>query len=479
MAVTPIDGRYRSRTRALAAYFSEFALIRYRVRVEIEWYLSLAANPAIKALTLDRRCDRDEAAHTLRRLHACRCAPRQGTRAHHQSRRQGGRVFSSKRRVAAGRSSAAARDDAFRLHLRGHQQSRLRAHPEGVRRKRELAPALDAIDRRDRRDGAALQARSRWSRGPTARRRRRPRWARSWRCSRRAWSASVAQLERQEFLGKFNGAVGNFNAHQAAASRGRLDRHARAASSSDGSVWNPLTTQIESHDFIAELFDLMVRIDTILLGFARDMWGYISLGYFAPEHGGGRGRLVGDAAQGQSDRLRELRGQPRNRDRAVSASGGQAAGLAMAARFERQHGDARDGHRVRPSDGRARRRSSAGSSASSSTPRESPPTSRPRGAWEVVAEAMQTVMRRHGLRRSVRALKELTRGRAIDRQAMRGIYRRRCRSAEAQSARLSELEPRRLRWTGGRSWSSASRRAVKPRASIRKACATVHKRSVL
>ena len=143
-------------------------------------------------------------------------------------------------------------------------------------------------------------------------------------------------------------------------------------------VWNPLTTQIESHDFIAELVDLMVRIDTILLGFARDMWGYIALGYFAPAHGEGRSRLVGDAAQGQPDRLRELRGQPGNRDRAVSASGGQAAGLALAARSERQHGDACAGQRVRPSDGRARRRSSAGSIASSSTPSESPPTSRPR-----------------------------------------------------------------------------------------------------
>ena len=56
MAVTPIDGRYHSRTRALAAYFSEFALIRYRVRVEIEWLFALAENPAIKEFTLDARC---------------------------------------------------------------------------------------------------------------------------------------------------------------------------------------------------------------------------------------------------------------------------------------------------------------------------------------------------------------------------------------------------------------------------------------
>ena len=89
---------------------------------------------------------------------------------------------------------------------------------------------------------------------------------------------------RQEYLGKLNGAVGNFNAHQAAVSRGRLDRRIRARFvESLGLKWNPLTTQIESHDFIAELFDTMVRIDTILLGFARDIWGYIAIGYFAQE----------------------------------------------------------------------------------------------------------------------------------------------------------------------------------------------------
>ncbi len=107
---------------------------------------------------------------------------------------------------------------------------------------------------------------SRWSRARTARQRRRER-------QRRA-------LGRQEFLGKFNGAVGNFNAHQAAVPEADWIECSRRFVESMDLVWNPLTTQIESHDFIAELLDLMVRIDTILLGFARDIWGYIALGYF-------------------------------------------------------------------------------------------------------------------------------------------------------------------------------------------------------
>src|SRR5262249_38049950 len=85
----------------------------------------------------------------------------------------------------------------------------------------------------------------------------------------------LGPLRRQEYLGKLNGAVGNFNAHQVAYPALDWLAHSQRFVERFGLKWNPLTTQIESHDFIAELFDLMVRIDTIILGFARDMWGYV------------------------------------------------------------------------------------------------------------------------------------------------------------------------------------------------------------
>src|SRR5581483_3080303 len=81
-------------------------------------------------------------------------------------------------------------------------------------------------------------------------------------------------------MGKVNGAVGSFGAHRAACPEVDWLEVSRRFVESMGLVWNPLTTQIESHDFVAELFDTAVRIDTILLDFARDMWGYIALGYF-------------------------------------------------------------------------------------------------------------------------------------------------------------------------------------------------------
>src|SRR5690606_41964594 len=83
-----------------------------------------------------------------------------------------------------------------------------------------------------------------------------------------------------ELLAKFNGAVGNYNAHVAAYPEVEWQGSAREFVESLGLAWNPYTTQIEPHDCIAELFDAIVRLNTILIDFNRDVWGYISLGYF-------------------------------------------------------------------------------------------------------------------------------------------------------------------------------------------------------
>ncbi|MGY2436712.1 lyase family protein, partial [Escherichia coli] len=100
--------------------------------------------------------------------------------------------------------------------------------------------------------------------------------------------ANVAyRLERQfkqimavEILGKINGAVGNYNAHVSAYPEVDWHQFSEEFVTSLGLSWNPYTTQIEPHDYIAELFDAMARFNTILIDFDRDVWGYISLGYF-------------------------------------------------------------------------------------------------------------------------------------------------------------------------------------------------------
>ena len=90
----------------------------------------------------------------------------------------------------------------------------------------------------------------------------------------------LTQFNHVELLGKINGAVGNYNAHLSAYPNIDWADHAQKFVTSLGLTFNPYTTQIEPHDYMAELFDALRRFNTILIDFNRDVWGYISLGYF-------------------------------------------------------------------------------------------------------------------------------------------------------------------------------------------------------
>lgn len=94
------------------------------------------------------------------------------------------------------------------------------------------------------------------------------------------WQRQIIQFAQIEYLGKFNGATGNYNSHVAAYPNLPWQNIAQAFIERLGLTFNPLTTQIESHDCMAELFHIFVRFNTIALDFARDMWAYIALGYF-------------------------------------------------------------------------------------------------------------------------------------------------------------------------------------------------------
>ena len=119
-----------------------------------------------------------------------------------------------------------------------------------------------------------------------------------------------------QLLGKMNGAVGNYNAHLAAWPDFDWEAFSRKVVETPaplglGLTFQPYSIQIEPHDYMAELFDAVARANTILIDFSRDIWGYVSLGYFKQRLQEGRDRLVDHAAQGQPDRLRERRRQPR------------------------------------------------------------------------------------------------------------------------------------------------------------------------
>jgi adenylosuccinate lyase len=227
----------------------------------------------------------------------------------------------------------------------------------------------------------------------------------------------LRQLKAQEYLGKANGAVGNFNAHQFAYPEVDWLAHCKALVESLGLVWNPLTTQIESHDFMAELFDVMVRINTVLIDLARDMWGYISRHYFTQrtvagevgsstmphkvnpidfENCEGNLGIANALLQHLAVKLPISRFQRDLSDSTALRSIGSAFGhvvIALAA-LERGLGLV-EINRVRIAQELSEEQS-----------------------WEVVSEAIQTLMRRCGLPNPYETLKELTRGRAMTRQVI-------------------------------------------------------------
>jgi adenylosuccinate lyase len=113
-----------------------------------------------------------------------------------------------------------------------------------------------------------------------------------------------ARIAAVPLLAKMNGAVGNYNAHLAAYPDFDWEAFSRRVVQERlGLSFNPYTIQIEPHDYMAELFDAITRSNTLLIDWARDVWGYISLGYFKQSAQEGRSRLVDHAAQGQPDRL--------------------------------------------------------------------------------------------------------------------------------------------------------------------------------
>lgn len=277
-ALSPLDGRYASKTRALQEHFSEFALIRLRVRVEIAWLKALAADPSFTFLpafsgptvaALDRVAA-EFAVADAERVKAIEATTNHDVKAVEYWLRE---TFRDNAEVAAAGEFihfACTSEDINNL---AHALM-VRGGLEGV-----LLPAVDAIAARlDElaRLHAGLPMLSRTHGQPATPTTLGKEMANvAWRLKRaRRATAGI------EMLGKVNGATGNFNAHVVAAPAMDWPAFARAFVTSLGIAYNPLTIQIEPHDALAEAFDALARLNTILIDLDRDVWGYISLGYF-------------------------------------------------------------------------------------------------------------------------------------------------------------------------------------------------------
>lgn len=417
-ALSPLDGRYATKVDSLRAHFSEFALIRHRVRVEVEWLKTLAAAPeiaechtlsasTITALdtlsanfsvndaaaikTIERRTNHDVKAveYWLKE----RCA-------------DNAEIMRITEFIHFGCTSEDINNVAHALMLKeGMTQSVLPSLDQIIQHFRSMAHALADLPMLARTHGQPAT--------PTTLGKE---------------MANIAarlirirhQLDQVSLTAKFNGAVGNYNAHLSAYPAVDWETFNRGFIERLGLEFNPYTIQIEPHDAMAQLFDTVARVNTILIDANRDIWQYISLGYFKQklkegeigsstmphkvnpidfENSEGNLGLANAVLRHLAEKLPISRLQRDLTDSTVLRNMGVAFGYTVLAFSAMQQG-------LNKLEANPQRLSEDLN-----------------GAWEVLAEPVQTVMRRYGIENPYEQLKAITRGKGIEHAALSDFIR--------------------------------------------------------
>jgi len=435
-ALSPLDGRYAAKVAPLAAHFSEFGLIRARVRVEIAWLVALSDEPGIGEVPAFPAPVREFLAATVAEFgapDAARVKAIERTTNHDVKAIE----YWLKERLAA--VPEVARVAEFIHFACTSEDINNLAHGLMLAEARAaiLLPALRAV-------AAALRdiAHAHASTPMLSRTHGQPAtpttlgkeianvYARLER--------AIAAIERVPIKGKLNGAVGNYNAHVAAYPDVDWEKLAARVVGGLGLEFNPFTTQIEPHDYMAELFDAVARANTVLIDLDRDIWGYVSLGYFRQkvkegevgsstmphkvnpidfENSEGNLGLANALLRHLAEKLPVSRWQRDLTDSTVLRNMGVALGYALLGWVSLAQGLARlavDESRL-----------AADLDAN----------------WEVLAEPIQTVMRRYGVPNPYEQLKALTRGKTgITRESLHAFIDGLALPPDAK-ARLKSLSP--------------------------------------
>lgn len=276
-AVSPVDGRYGARTIALRKIFSEFGLIRYRVEVEVRWLQQLSRHagiPEVPAFSTATNAQLDAIVANFSEANAQSVKDIESTTNHDVKA-----VEYFLKNQFAGNKELEAVLEFVHFACTSEDINNL-SHALMLKAGREAfikdaQAIIDAVVKlaHDYAEDSMLSRTHGQTASPTT--------------VGKEMANVAARLRRQlktikevELLGKVNGAVGNYNAHLSAYPDVDWQANAQSFVESLGLAWNPYTTQIEPHDYIAELFDAIARFNTIVIDFDRDVWGYISLGYF-------------------------------------------------------------------------------------------------------------------------------------------------------------------------------------------------------
>ncbi|HHJ13891.1 MAG TPA: adenylosuccinate lyase [Gammaproteobacteria bacterium] len=408
-AVSPVDGRYGRKTESLRPIFSEYGLIRHRVLVEVRWLQALAGHegiPEVPPLSGHARGILDGIVDKFDQEDARRVKNIERTTNHDVKAVE----YFLKEKIA-GNAELEAISEFIHFACTSEDINNL-AHALMLREARGqvLLPALDQLIQaitRMAHDFAELPMLSRTHGQPAS-----P-------TTLGKEMANVAyRLHRQRdqiaavpMLGKINGAVGNYNAHMVAYPELDWPQFAQDFVTGLGLDWNPYTIQVEPHDYIAELFDATARANVVLIDFARDVWGYISLGYFKQKTVAGE---VGSSTMPHKVNPIDFENAEGN----FGVANALFDHLAMKLPVSRWQRDLSDSTVLRNLGvGIAHTLIGYDSLARGIGKLEANPQRLAEDldqTWEVLAEAVQTVMRRYGVEQPYEKLKALTRGKGID-----------------------------------------------------------------
>ena len=436
LAISPLDGRYKSKCEDLAPYFSEFALMRYRVLVEIKWLQKLSEHDQIDDLQVisERGLEYlDDLIENFSIADAQRIKAIEATTNHDvkaveyfikEKFEDNAELSDQLEFVHFACTSEDINNLAYALMLRdGRDKVVLDQMREIESRLAELA--------KDFADQPMLCRTHGQSASPST-------VGKEFANVVHRLRRQIAQIESNEILGKINGAVGNYNAHLSAYPDIDWQANAKDFVEGLGLSWNPYTTQIEPHDYVAELFAAVCRFNTVLIDFDRDIWAYISLGYFKQrtvageigsstmphkvnpidfENSEGNLGLANAIMTHLSEKLPISRWQRDLTDSTLLRNIGTGLAHSLIAYRATMKGISKLELNAKAIDDDID------------------------SCWEILAEPIQTVMRRYRIEKPYEKLKELTRGKQIDQRSVQDFVQT-LTIPETAKQELLQLTPR-------------------------------------
>ena len=412
-ALSPIDGRYADKTWDLREFFSEYGLMRYRVVVEVRWLQALAAHDGIQEvpqLSDGAIEELNQIAEGFNESEAQRIKAIEDTTNHDVKAVE----YYLKEKIKNNEELTNI-SEFFHFACTSEDINNL-AHALMLRdaRSKHLLPIMDKLIEaiaglaRANADVPMLSRTHGQTASPTTLGKEMAVFVQRLRRQRE-------QLVKVELLGKMSGAVGNYNAHMVAYPDVNWPALAESFTEQLDIQLSPATTQIEPHDYIAEYFGVLIRFNTILTDMCRDIWGYISLGYF------GQRTIAGEV--GSSTMPHKVNPIDfENAEGNLGIANAVMAHLSEKLPISRWQRDLTDSTVLRNLGVGIAHGAIAYQSALKGLGKLEVNAERIAADldanWEVLAEAIQTVMRRHGIEQPYEKLKELTRGRKIDAKAM-------------------------------------------------------------